>query len=55
MSEQVEAAADGWIAAAALKQRIAGAEHPFGKGTEQLELFLLQSGSRGAAKVPASP
>jgi hypothetical protein len=54
MSEQVEAAADGWIPAA-VRYRIAGAEHPFGKGTEQLELFLLQSGSRGAAKVPASP
>jgi hypothetical protein len=53
MSQQVEAAADGWIAAA-VRHRIADAEHPFGKGTEQLELFLLQSGSRGAAKGPAS-
>ena len=53
VSQEVEAAADGGIAAS-LRQRITGAEHPFGEGTKQLALFLFQGWGSGAAEVPAS-
>jgi hypothetical protein len=53
MGQQIEAAADGGVATA-LGQRIAGAKHPLGERTEQLELFLFQSRSGSEAEVPAS-